>query len=217
MEYEIYATHDDLVLEAVSYFRHVGADLESIGPYVMVRAEVPHKSSDDLKSLKRLEEAGKVQRVGKRWFLTPGTYRQAKGSAFAPEFQFEDAWILLVLLYRRESGPSNLVDIIALADGINHAIPTIDELHGALNRLAAARLIQVRRGTFQVTDRALELYSKVEQCCPQRVFDQLEGLEKVLACPCCGPRLKRVRWHIMLTQELLDKAYSAYRKRFRSK
>lgn len=55
------------------------------------------------------------------------------------QFIWADAWILLsILIASRRSGAATLRDIIALADGINHAILTYGEVDQGLARLIEA-------------------------------------------------------------------------------
>lgn len=69
-------THNDLILEAVNYRRNAGADLASIRSYLQFRDQEEHTSREDQAALHRLEQAGRVVRVGKQWFLSPSAYRQ---------------------------------------------------------------------------------------------------------------------------------------------
>jgi hypothetical protein len=206
--------HDDLVFEAMNYRRNVGADLDSIRAYVGIRGDKKRTSKDDKESLARLQKDGIVVRVGEQWFLTPEAYKQARGTALAPELESTDAWILLALLYNHGKIQNKLEDIIATADGINHAIPTHEEIHGALNRLDAARLIKLQRGAFIVTDAALNLFSKVQASCKQYILDQLDCLRRLMNCPCCGIKLKAVRWRINIGASEYKSAVESYSRRF---
>ncbi|MBV9468620.1 MAG: hypothetical protein JOZ57_05195, partial [Abitibacteriaceae bacterium] len=89
--------HDDLVLEALNYRRHVGADLDSIRAYLTFREPEKRTAKDDKAALERLVAAGQLMPVGQQWFLTPAAHRRARGAAIAPTWQEEDAWILLAL------------------------------------------------------------------------------------------------------------------------
>jgi hypothetical protein len=62
--------------------------------------------------------------------------------------------------------------LIAVADFINHAIPSLEEMHGALNRLSAAGLITTRRGACIVTDKARKPLAKVDAHCRKNVLAQ---------------------------------------------
>ena len=53
-----------------------------------------------------------------------------------------DAWMFLAIaISPRDAGPVGLSDLVAAADGVNHAIPTEDELRGGINRLIYAGLV----------------------------------------------------------------------------
>jgi hypothetical protein len=202
-------SYADLVFEALCYCRNVGADPSGIRAYLSIREGKKHTRKEDRAVLRRLEAAGKVVRVDEKWFLTPAAYRQAKGCALAAEWESADSWILLALLYSRGRDVIRLEDIIGMADFIEHAIPTLEEMHGALNRLAAAGLIR-SRGGFTVTPKAAALFAKVQATCSNRVRNQYDGLHGLLRCPCCGIRLKAVNWRIPIDRATYDTAYAAY-------
>lgn len=198
--------HDELVLDAIRYRRNVGADLDSIRGYLLIRDTEKHSSKQDLEALARLAGSGRIFQVDDLWFLSPEAYKNAEGSALAPEWKKEDAWILLALLYASKKGACKLENVIAMADGINKAVPTLGELHGSLNRLAAGRLIKYQRDTYSVTESALALFAKVEASCKKNLYDQLDGLWWIINCPCCGVPLKAVRWNLDINQSKYDNA-----------
>lgn len=203
--------HDDLVFEVLLYYRNLGVSLNDLREHLQYRQLVPQTEEDYLSALGRLESVGKIIGVGEKWFLTPDSHKQAKGKALGPEWQWEDSWILLALLLSsRERQLCNLEHIIAAADYINHALPSLNELHGALNRLASGRLIGSRRGGYIVTDRARELLSKVDASGTTVLWGQLERLRRLMDCPCCGVTLKSVRWRISLDEDTLVKAEQEY-------
>jgi hypothetical protein len=198
--------HDELVFDALCYRRNLGANLDSIRSHLSHRENEKHSSKQDLEALARLAESGRIFQVDDLWFLSPEAYKNAKGSALAAEWKEEDAWILLTILYASKKGACKLEDVIALADGINKAVPTPGELHGALNRLAAGRLIKYQRNTYSVTESALALFAKVEAPCKKNLYDQLDGLRRLINCPCCGVPLKAVRWDLNIDQSYYDDA-----------
>lgn len=203
-------THDEFVLKALTYRRNVGASLSDIRAYVQFREEKKHTQKQDRAVLRRLENDGHLVSVGKKWFFTSSGYNLAKGSALAAEWQSGDAWILLAALYNRESSEIRLEHIVAAADFINHAIPTVEEMHGAINRLLAGRLIKTKGGMFSVTEKALELFTKIETSCKNFVLDQLEGLRRIMDCPCCGVKLKTIRWRFMLDDATYKNTIDSY-------
>jgi hypothetical protein len=207
-------THDEIVFKALAHHRNFGVRLGDIRGYALPREEEKHTATDDRAALRRLEETGKVVLVGERWFLTRDGFKQVKGTAIDAQWQSEDAWILSALLSIRnpQGQGSRLEQIIAVADYINHSIPTLAEMHGALNRLDAGRLLKVGKGTYYTTERSREIWTKVQSTCKRTVMAQQDGLLRILKCPCCGVRLKSVWWRIPLDQATLDDAYAKYLK-----
>ncbi len=203
-------THEELIFQALAYRRHVGATASDIRAYVTWREENQHTQRDDRAVLKHLEEEETVVRVGLKWFLTSRGCRRARSASLRPEWHKEDAWILLALLYQRDREGSPLREILAGADFINHALPTWGEMHGALNRLLAGGLIRQNRKGFRVTDKARHLLSRVEACGPRFVMDQWDGLRRMLDCPCCGVKLKKVRWRVLQVEQTFQEAVEAY-------
>ena len=74
-------------------------------------------------------------------------------------FSWADAWIFAALSVTRH--PAALADLIGAADGINHAIPTPDEINGALNRLHAAGLVSRSGEQLAPTQIASELFERI--------------------------------------------------------
>lgn len=68
-----------------------------------------------------------------------------------PRFQHSDAWILTSMAFYQGRTGTSLRDLIATADYINHAIPSEDEIEGAINRLGTAGLVTVEDDYFYVT------------------------------------------------------------------
>ncbi|MCI0639713.1 MAG: hypothetical protein L0Y72_26550 [Gemmataceae bacterium] len=203
-------THAELVFDAVRYRRHVGAHASSIRSYVIVREQSKHTRAQDTVVLSQLEDAGKVRRVGRLWLLSHRAHKRAKGFCLEPTWRPEDAWILLSALYNRPLPACKLEHLIATADFINHAIPNLAEMYGSLNRLAQAGLITEQDGVFAVTNKAVQHFAKVEAVCKKHVHAQLDGLRRLLDCPCCGVTLSSVDWRIDLDEATLKSAYTKY-------
>ena len=97
------------------------------------------------------------------------------------------------------SSPAPLERILACADYINHAIPTLKELDGALNRLLAARFISHVRGRFALAKAGRAALSKVSK--PRKSLLMVwRELDKLIACPCCGPKLRSVRRQVTVSE-----------------
>ncbi len=203
--------HDDRVFAALAYRRNVGATNSDIRTFLRFREDPKRTAKDDLRSLKSFEERGLVVQVEEAWFLTPAGCKRAKGEALKAEWQWSDAWIFASVLFTSELDDCRLQDIMAAADFINHAIPTLAEMHGALNRLLSGRLITIRKSSlFAPTESALALFAKAEGSCTNRGLEIVDGLRKLLDCPCCGVRLKSVRWRYHLDEATLEQAYDEY-------
>jgi hypothetical protein len=203
-------TPEPLILEALVYFRYVGAEASAIRTYLGLREETRHTSGDDRQTLERLQAEGRVVRVGDRWLLAPELARAAKGPALRPEWRPEDGWLLLAAFHCEPPQRIELRVLLASADFIEHAVPTYAELYGGLNRLESGGLLRQRKGGLSLTPKALHLRESLGKCSGRGIRDQLDALRKLLHCPCCGIPLRAVRWRISLTQAEYDEAVSSY-------
>jgi hypothetical protein len=61
------------------------------------------------------------------------------------------AWILYAVAMASGSEPASRADISMLADAINHAVPTQQELSGSLRRLEALGLVEAKGRHFALT------------------------------------------------------------------
>ena len=202
--------HADLVFRAVCYFRNVGADARAIRSYVSLREPERRSRHHDAVALAALEANARVVRVGERWLVAPAATIDDECPPLAATWQPEDAWILLAMLLCDSGVTCSLVQVFAAADFINHAIPSLTELHGALNRLRTGGFITARRGGFAVTKKSSALLAKARAHCAKRVLDQWRCLERLLQCPCCGRRLNAIRWSIPLDEVVYSAAVAAY-------
>ena len=92
------------------------------------------------------------------------------------QFVWSDAWILLALIYAGEQTDRD--NLINIADGINHAIPTEDELAGAFARLTQAGFIKGENG-IKVSDGVMQAYLHTHT--PRRaVSKELEDMNRFL-------------------------------------
>lgn len=203
-------TPEPLILEALLYFRHVGAEASAVRSYLSLREETRHTSADDRQTLEQLQAEGRVVRVGHRWLLAPELVRAAKGPALRPEWKPEDGWLLLAAFHCEPAEHIELPILLAAADFIEHAVPTCPELHGALNRLESGGLLRQTKAGLSLTQKAFRLRESLEKCSGRAVQDQLDALRKLLDCPCCGVPVRAVRWRISLTGAEYDRAVSAY-------
>lgn len=204
-------TYDDVALDWLKLVRNEGASLGDVVRGVERSGRLEARAESVRDALERLQRQGQVTRAGTKWFPTPGALKNAPRSPWPAEFQPEDHWILLALMFD-EDPPSPLDRIIAVADYINHALPTIEELHGALNRLASAGLIRARSGSFELTKKGLDLNVKLSTRPNMRAVTDCKALGYLLRCPCCGPRLPPIRWVIPLSDDDYKTALETYRR-----
>ena len=132
------------------------------------------------------------------------------------ELRAEDPWILLAVLYsNRSAGAASLVDLVAAADFINHAIPSLGELDGALSRLRRHGWVTIEDLTFRPTAKAVSMLADRLRW-RTSVHTDLQLVRDRLNAPMWGPaaslprppRRPRVAG---LNQEALDKATDSYR------
>jgi len=208
-------THEEAVFEVLAYRRNVGVTHEEVWRSAQWRTKDKKAKKWTLEILHQLERDGELTTVGERWFFTPAGYKRAKGQQLPAGWIDSDGLILLAALHSCRRAGNDLDALISTVDYYNHGIPTREELHGAINRLIAGRLLKIKRGKFFVTERATELLEKVEATGRRAPLRQLARLEQLLDCPCCGVRLKAVRWRYVLESETYAEVVKAYRKRFR--
>jgi len=87
------------------------------------------------------------------------------------------AWILL----SAPEQPSGLDQVIGMADAINHAIPTHQELQDSLGFLQAVKLIAKAGRTFQLTESGGSLLEQARTLPNDSVFDIWNRLETELS------------------------------------
>ena len=68
-------------------------------------------------------------------------------------YLWSDAWLLQAIGLAAGQRAATLSEILGAADGVNHALPTDDELHGALVRLTAGGHIEEVEDRFRLTAR----------------------------------------------------------------
>ncbi len=92
---------------------------------------------------------------------------------------FADAWVLAAIGTR--GYVCSLVELIAAADMINHAIPLEAEVESALTKLAGAGLVRVYEGwTFELTEEGSSLWGGGDGALihhVQLMVDQLSDFE----------------------------------------
>jgi hypothetical protein len=100
-------------------------------------------------------------KIGDRSFSTSASDAVRKPETIMV-YLWSDAWLLQAIILAAGDGLATLGQVFASADSANHTLPTPDELHGALSRLTAARLIEEVDSQFRLTDAvAAEIRSRV--------------------------------------------------------
>jgi hypothetical protein len=66
-------------------------------------------------------------------------------------YLWSDVWLFQAIGLASHEKPARLSEILGAADAVNHALPTDDELHGALTRLTAGGFVQEIEERFQLT------------------------------------------------------------------
>ncbi|MCZ4497569.1 MAG: hypothetical protein JWQ74_122 [Marmoricola sp.] len=119
-----------------------------------------------------------------------------------PVWEFADAWVLgSIGVYGR---PCTLVELIAAADWMNHAMLLKAEVESALGKLAGAGLARVMEDwTFDLTDEGAELWSQPAT----DVLARLQLVEEQLSA--FDPQSRSVQ----LPREAMETALAEYRDR----
>ncbi|HEU4540924.1 MAG TPA: hypothetical protein VFR23_07325 [Jiangellaceae bacterium] len=91
-------------------------------------------------------------------------------------WDFADAWVFTAVGIA--SLPCELAELVAVADGINHAILLEDEVESALGKLSGAGLLQINDDwTFQLTEAGRGLLTRRRG----NLFSQVDSVANLLA------------------------------------
>ena len=127
-----------------------------------------------------------------------------------PQYNWSDAWLLLAVIYAGDAG-ATLERIIAVADGINHAIFNSEELESGLARLTAGGYLAEEQGIFRAGDRVMDAYAKTTS--PRRSIEkELKDIEAYLGAASSGdtqPQSNNLRYPGFSKAEY-DRAVEAY-------
>lgn len=94
-------------------------------------------------------------------------------------FLWSDAWLFLAFGLAASDGPVPIPRVLPLADGIQHAVPTKEEVNGALGRLARAGYIDIENGKVAITRNGKELLRQA-QGAGSGLLAQQKALEHLL-------------------------------------
>ncbi len=67
-------------------------------------------------------------------------------------YLWSDAWLFQAIGMASQRGPATLAEVLAAADDVNHALPTDEELHGALVRLTQGGFVEEIEQRLRLTD-----------------------------------------------------------------
>lgn len=101
-----------------------------------------------------------------------------KGTSSNKRFQWTDCWLLQAIVIADKGHGASYRDVVATADGLNHALLTAEEMESGLARLAVAGLVSHGDARFFATAKARETYATADD--GGNVFHTRENLEKLL-------------------------------------
>jgi hypothetical protein len=132
---------------------------------------------------------------------------------------WSDAWLLHAIALASSRGPATLADILGAADGVQHAMPTADELHGAFSRLTQGGFVEERTDGFtlgpSVSDSTRASLLEAGRTKASRLASELLGAEEWTSERNVGDPRNRVLYP-GLTDERLRAADQEYRERVRA-
>ncbi|MBL7726932.1 MAG: hypothetical protein JNM68_04560 [Dinghuibacter sp.] len=70
------------------------------------------------------------------------------------------SWIFVSLAIASENGPAGVAGISAIADGINHAIPTEEEMYSSLNWLTMQGFVEEQHNRYLLTNKGKKEYAQ---------------------------------------------------------
>ena len=117
----------------------------------------------------------------------------------ADGWTFSDAWVFTAVAITGVEG-CDLPHLIGVADAINHAILTADEIAQAVGRFVASGLLRHEHSWFQLTEDGAALAARRKG----GLFGQVSSVEKLLA----RQPLTEGRWDV--SQEVVHVAFKTY-------
>ena len=98
------------------------------------------------------------------------------------QYYWSDAWLLLAIELVARDHPATLEAVISMADALQRAIPTKDEMDGALSRLQRAGYIQFNKNRLSLLPLGSQLFANARSDSHR---EQQQALES---------ELQAVRW-----------------------
>ena len=96
-------------------------------------------------------------------------------TADTAHFRWSDAWLFLAIGYSNEKGESSLARVIGVADAIQHAVLTWEEVDGGLFRLGKAGYVTVRDGKAGLTQQGRTIFDGLQT---KEVLDRQDELAR---------------------------------------
>ena len=100
------------------------------------------------------------------------------------KLNWADIWVLRSIKMCTDSGKFDLSEVIAIADGINHAILTAEEFNNAVYRLKNNELLAQNGRSLELTELAIKIFEKHKN---KSVHKQGKEIEKELGATEYGP------------------------------
>lgn len=97
-----------------------------------------------------------------------------------PEFESADGWLFLAIGYAAKHRTGSLADMLGMADGIQRAVPTIQELNGAVGRLHRAGYLEEFNGQQLLPSEAGRALLDRVEAAGGTVFDKLDRLRQLI-------------------------------------
>ena len=96
------------------------------------------------------------------------------------QFSWSDAWLLLAIGLATDERPiASLASVIQVADGIQHAIPSKDEMDGALGRLQRAEYVRLTSEGVEMLEPGRQLLKRTDRVF-RGLIDRQHAIEKAL-------------------------------------
>jgi hypothetical protein len=101
-------------------------------------------------------------------------------TAVTSHFRWSDAWLFLAIGYSNEKGECSLARVIGVADAIQHAVLTWEEVDGGLFRLGKAGYATVRDGKVGLTQQGRAIVEGLQR---KEVLDRQDELASAIGAP----------------------------------
>jgi hypothetical protein len=90
------------------------------------------------------------------------------------------SWIYLAVAIASKTAPTDFRGISMVADGINHAVPTHQEIQSSLNWLSKNRLVTKNRNKYELTSKGKNDYSRASENINTliKIWDNMEEIIK---------------------------------------